>query len=173
MSIMTKTGDGGTTGLWSGERVSKSDARVEAYGTVDELNSFLGEAKHHLKTEGFREIIEQVQRELFKLGGELASTSADFIKPLTKADIDKNEKLVKEFESQVSLDGFVLPGSSIASAKMDIARTVCRRAERRITGLALQHGIRPELRQFINRLSDLLYIMARIEEKECLTKLGL
>lgn len=165
MSISTKTGDKGTTSLWSGERVSKDDHRVEAYGTVDELDSHIGEAKHYVKIEKVKEILEKVQNDLMKVMGELAALSKEYLIPLKNEDIEWLTGLVYEFEQIVQLKGFVIPGNTIQSAKLDICRTIARRAERRVIALSHDSVVDPLVMQYINRLSDLLYIMARAEEK--------
>jgi cob(I)alamin adenosyltransferase len=165
MSITTKTGDQGETGLWSGQRIPKDDLRVECYGTLDELNSFLGEAKHYVKSAEVLRIIEQVQKDLFRVAGELATKDIQFIDPVTDKDADIILAYINDFESKVELTGFVLPGSTIQSAKLDICRTIARKAERRIISLSKSENIPATLLIYVNRLSDLLYIMARFEEK--------
>jgi cob(I)alamin adenosyltransferase len=165
MSITTKTGDKGETGLWSGQRIAKDDIRVESYGTVDELNSFMGEAKHYVKSEEVLKIIEQVQRDLFKVAGELATKDKKFIDSVTESEIEEMTSIIHDFESRVELKGFVLPGSTIQSAKLDICRTIARKAERRIVALSRNETIPPTVIKYVNRLSDLLYILARFEEK--------
>ncbi len=163
MSISTMTGDEGQTSLWSGERVDKDSLRVEAYGTVDELNSFLAEAKHHTCEEVSRYILS-VQRFLFKVGGQLASKDVQYVEPVSEEDVEKLTKSVHYFEEIVGLKGFVIPGSTIASAKLDICRTIARRAERRIIALSRLEKVPGPVRKYINRLSDFLYIIARYEE---------
>ena len=165
MSITTKTGDQGETGLWSGQRIPKDDLRVECYGTLDELNSFLGEAKHYVKSSEILKIIEQVQKDLFRVAGELATKDMKFIDPVTNTDAGLILGIITNFESKVELTGFVLPGSTIQSAKLDICRTIARRAERRIITLSKSENVPTTLLIYVNRLSDLLYIMARFEEK--------
>lgn len=164
MSISTKTGDKGTTGLWSGERVWKDDQRVESYGTIDELNSFLGEAKHYVESEKIFRQIEEIQNDLFRVAGQLASRDKLYVEPLTESDIEKLTRWVHEYEEEVKLSGFVIPGSTISSAKLDICRTIARRAERCIITLMKNETIPAELVSYTNRLSDLLFIMARKEE---------
>ena len=165
MSITTKTGDTGETGLWSGQRIPKDDLRVECYGTLDELNSFMGEAKHYVKSDEVLKIIEQVQKDLFKVAGELATKDIAFIDPVSDKEIDEMTAQIHSFESRVELTGFVLPGSIIQSAKLDICRTIARKAERRIIALSRVEKIPATLIKYVNRLSDLLYMMARFEEK--------
>jgi ATP:cob(I)alamin adenosyltransferase len=165
MSITTKTGDTGETGLWSGQRISKDDLRVECYGTLDELNSFLGEAKHYVKSAEVHKIIEQVQKDLFKVAGELATKDIPFVDPVSEMETDEMTAQIHNFESKVELTGFVLPGSIISSAKLDICRTIARKAERRIITLSRHEKIPATIIKYVNRLSDLIYIMARFEEK--------
>lgn len=163
MSISTKTGDNGQTGLFSGERVDKDDLRVEAYGTIDELNSFVGEVKHYVCPE-IRAIIEEVQADLYRLAAELATVSFTFSKPITVNDVDRITAHVHKYEGIVHLKGFVVPGSILVSGKLDICRTVSRRAERRIISLAKNAVVGEDLKKYVNRLSDLLFIVARYEE---------
>jgi len=163
-TISTKTGDEGLTDLWSGERVRKDDVRVEAYGTVDELSCFLGEAKHWVKRPETLTILEEIQRDLFRAAGELASRGAAFTDPILPADEERLFAYVERFEKELRLTGFVVPGSTVQSAKIDIARTVARRAERRIITLARDSDVSAALRKYINRLSDLLFVLARWEE---------
>ena len=166
MSISTKSGDKGKTSLWSGERVWKDDSRVESYGTIDELNSHLGEAKHHVSTTGILRIIEEIQIDLFRVAGQLASREKPFEQPVVIQDVDKLTDYVHDFEAKVELKSFVIPGSTIGSAKLDICRTVARRAERKIIALSRNENVSEELIQYVNRLSDLLYIIARTEENK-------
>jgi cob(I)alamin adenosyltransferase len=166
MSIMTRTGDEGLTDLWSGERVRKDDLRVEAYGTIDELDSVLGEAKHWLKRDDCRRIVEEVQRDLFRLAGALATRSGTYIQPVVVEDEQRIASYVDSFEADLELTGFVIPGSTLQSAKLDVARTVCRRAERRIVSLAWDAEVPEPIRRYVNRLSDLLFILARAEEAQ-------
>lgn len=165
MSITTKTGDQGETGLWSGQRIPKDDLRVDCYGTLDELNSFMGEAKHYVKSAEVLQIIEQAQKDLFKVAGELATKEIEFFDPVTEKEIDLMTTIIHDFEAKVELSGFVLPGSTIQSAKLDICRTIARRAERKIIALSRREKIPATLLIYVNRLSDLLYMMARFEEK--------
>jgi ATP:cob(I)alamin adenosyltransferase len=164
MGIVTKTGDDGLTGLWSGERVRKDDIRVEAYGTVDELDSVLGEAKHYLKRPDCRGIVEEIQRDLYRIAGELATRTGAFSSPLRDDDEQRIKTHIDCYEAEVPLHGFVVPGATLQSAKLDVARTVCRRAERRIIALARESDVPGPLRRYVNRLSDLLFMLARAEE---------
>lgn len=164
MSITTKTGDKGTTGIFTGERIAKFSPIIEANGTIDELSSFLGEAKHYLD-EKLKEILEKIQVELYSLMAEIASKGE--YKKVGEEEIRRLEELIEKFESEVKLEGFVVPGSTIASAKLDICRTIARRAERRVSKVVLEYGIGEDVLKYLNRLSDLLFIMARyVELKE-------
>ncbi len=165
MSISTKRGDEGTTGLWSGERVRKDDLRVEAYGTIDELNSILGECRHFCTLPGSVELLEKIQLDLIRVCGELATASGEARKTMAPCDSEALTAEVNRYEEDIKLSGFVIPGSTLSSAKLDVARTVCRRAERRIVTLADSVSVGAPLRQYMNRLSDLLFMMARAEEK--------
>lgn len=164
MSISTGNGDKGQTSLWSGERVDKDDIRVESYGTIDELSSFLGEAKHYVNSNKVKNIINEIQNDLFRVAGELASKGKLFVKSIEKSDVDKLTNYVHYFEDRVQLKGFVITGSTMQSAKLDICRTIARRAERRIISLSKHEKVNDYLKKYINRLSDLLFIMARFEE---------
>jgi ATP:cob(I)alamin adenosyltransferase len=165
MSISTMTGDDGTTGLWSGERLGKDDLRVECYGTIDELNSFLGDARHAVKTSRAAEMIDALQEDLFRVAGTLAMRGeAAYVQPLCTDDVERLTDWVHELEAAVPIRGFVIPGSTVSSAKLDICRTVCRRAERRIIELSRKEPVSDEVRRFTNRLSDLFFMLARYEE---------
>lgn len=166
MSISTKTGDDGTTGLWSGQRIGKDELRVECYGTVDELNSFLGDARRSVRTPRAAEMIDQLQEDLFLAAGTLATVGeAAYVQPLCEDDVERLTAWVHELEAAVPLTGFVIPGSTAASAKLDICRTVCRRAERRVVALSRIEAVDGSARRFLNRLSDLLFMVARYEEQ--------
>ncbi len=170
MKIYTKTGDGGSTGLFGGARVAKDHVHVEAYGDVDELNSFVGMFRAHLDGVGvFIELdtlMAKVQRELFDLGAELATAegkSPANMPRVEETEIVHLEEAIDRFESLLSpLQTFVLPGGSSAAATAHLARTVCRRAERRVVSLAAETEVRGELLRYLNRLSDLLFVIARV-----------
>ncbi|MBM4403031.1 MAG: cob(I)yrinic acid a,c-diamide adenosyltransferase [Candidatus Cloacimonetes bacterium] len=167
MSITTKTGDQGTTSLYSGECIGKGEIRVESYGTLDELDAHIGEARHYIEPEEIRQILTDLQNRLSRSMGELASISQTYPYPICLKDVDELTALVYRFEAEVDLSGFVIPGMTLASAKLDICRTIARRAERRIAELAQKEPVPPEIQQFVNRLSDLFYIMARRLEQHC------
>ena len=168
MLELTGQGDDGTTGLLGGGRLPKDDARIEAYGTVDEASSALGLAKALTNDARVREVCEELQRGLYSLGAEL-STSPETARPfatMTAKEVGRLEQLVGELESEVTMPaGFVLPGSTPASGALDLARTITRRAERRCVTLERIGGIaNPEVRRWLNRLSLLLFVLARYEE---------
>ena len=159
--IYTRTGDDGTTGLGDGSRVPKDSLRVEAYGTVDELNSTLGVllAVPDLPPE-VSACLTEVQHELFDMGGELCIPGHTAI---GAAQIERLEKTLDEFnDSLPPLKEFILPGGGPAAAACHLARTVARRAERRLWTLATAESVRPEVAQYLNRLSDLLFVLARV-----------
>ncbi|MFH7817666.1 cob(I)yrinic acid a,c-diamide adenosyltransferase [Neobacillus thermocopriae] len=166
MKIYTKTGDKGTTSLIYGQRVAKTDVRVEAYGTCDETNSMIGLALSHLKKENFqgKEIIEKVyhkiQTNLFHVGAELATPKGKEVKwKLGEADIEEMEKQIDEWDAELpTLTNFILPGGHPAGAAFHVARTMARRAER--CAVALE-DVNPLVLAFLNRLSDLLFVTAR------------
>jgi len=159
--IYTRTGDDGTTGLGDGSRVAKDSARVEAYGTVDEANSAIGLvlAAGELSA-GVRESLTAVQHDLFELGGELCIPGHSAI---TQEFIDRLESDLDGFNEDLPmLKEFILPGGGPAAAACHMARTIVRRAERRVGTLADVEDIRPETGKYLNRLSDLLFVIARV-----------
>ncbi|MCE5255682.1 MAG: cob(I)yrinic acid a,c-diamide adenosyltransferase [Spirochaetaceae bacterium] len=164
MSIVTKNGDEGDTDLWSGERVGKDSPRVEAYGTVDELSSALGMARHLCSQTEVQSGIDEIQRLLFRVGAELASVSKAYVNPVNDRDVDSLFQRISELERKIDIKGFVIPGMTPGSASLDLARTIARRAERRIVALGRQEQVSKELQKFMNRLSDYLFMLARVEE---------
>ena len=170
MKIYTKSGDKGTTSLFDNTRVAKDSLRVESYGTIDELNSSLGFAKNFIEEQEVYDIIRAVQRKLFNLAGELATTDwKSFPEKITAEDIKFLEEKIDYYLNQMNKKEksmFIIPGSSKVSGALHQARTICRRAERRITTLAEEADISPDLRKYINRLSDLIYTLARYSEAE-------
>ena len=159
--IYTRTGDDGTTGLGDGRRVAKDSARVEAYGTVDEANSAIGLilAAGELPV-GIRECLTAVQHDLFELGGELCIPGHSAVK---QEFIDRLELDLDGFNEDLPmLKEFILPGGGPAAAACHMARTIVRRAERRVGTLASVEEIRPETGKYLNRLSDLLFVIARV-----------
>lgn len=166
MSIVTKTGDGGTTKLLSGDEVSKADLQVEAYGTIDEWNSFLGLSRALCEDEWTKRVLEELQRESFIVGAELAITSEKAPKLKQRITAELLEKLdgyVAEIEKLPGLlDDWALPGATHAGAALDIARTVCRRAERHAVRLRDAGQIENEtVLRYLNRASDLLWLLGR------------
>jgi cob(I)alamin adenosyltransferase len=165
MKIYTRTGDDGTTGLLGKARVPKHDARVEAYGSVDELNSVLGVAHAHDPSRFFDELIPSLQTKLFQVGAELATVDAAMLAKLERIgdpEIAGLEREIDRLEADLApLTRFVLPGGTPAAAALHHARTVCRRAERRVTALAASETVAPALVRWLNRLADLLFVMAR------------
>jgi len=160
--IYTKKGDWGETSLFSGERVVKSSPRVEAYGTIDELNSMLGTAKTHAK-EPLYGIIQKIQERLFFLASEIATRNPEkIIKSAQPEEVEELEKLIDELTEQMpKLENFLVPGGSKCAAILHIARTICRRAERRIIDLNTAEEINPMALKYVNRLSDVLFTLAR------------
>ncbi|HEY3091512.1 MAG TPA: cob(I)yrinic acid a,c-diamide adenosyltransferase [Vicinamibacterales bacterium] len=167
MKIYTKTGDTGETSLFDNTRVSKADARVDAYGEVDEVNACLGAARAAGVDADMSSLIESLQKDLFALGARLADPSSRIAPRVEKAVI--GEAAVQRLEQAIDrleetlppLRRFVLPGGSNAGALLHLARTVCRRAERRVIALGA-NAVDPVLIVYLNRLSDLLFVMARV-----------
>ncbi len=168
MKIYTKTGDKGQTSLYDGTRVDKDSLRVDCYGTVDELNSFLGVARNFIEDDEIIKKIYDIQRELFNVAGELATTDGgQFPQRVTEGKIADLESFIDTLLGRMpKIDQFIIPGSNKASAALHVARTVCRRAERKIITLSRQETISPLLMKYINRLSDTIYAMARYLETE-------
>ena len=171
MKIYTRTGDAGETGLFDGTRVLKSDARVATYGDVDELNAWLGLARSMLPHEAeLAEMLVQIQRDLFALGARLADPSHRIAERVSKAeigaaDIVRLERWIDMLDSMLPpLRRFILAGGSNAGATLHVARTVCRRAERAMVALrsAAEEQVEAALIIYVNRLSDLLFVMARV-----------
>ena len=170
MSIVTKTGDAGTTGLMYNRRVSKCDPRVAAYGTIDELNASLGMARATAEHEFIRDNLLAIQKDLVPLMGELATGIEDLPRYLKDGYTQvmpqmtaKLEKTVQEIEAQnITYRGWATPGASVNSAALDVARTTCRRAERSVCALREANQLpNLEIIVYLNRLSDLLWLFAR------------
>lgn len=169
--IYTKKGDSGKTSLYGGTRVSKASDRVETYGTIDELNSFIGMARALISNENILTQLSRIQFDLFTHGSECATPPDKFLltngKPrlnllIQQEDITLLESWIDEITPQLPpLEFFILPAGGKASSTLHIARTVCRRAERCLVSLAQEESIRPELIQYLNRLSDYLFVLAR------------
>lgn len=165
--IYTKTGDDGTTGLFGGARVAKDSLRIESYGTVDELNSVLGLARAHGLAGEHEELVATIQEQLFVLGADLASPHGamkNFPLPrVTEADVMCLERAIDRLEENLPpLKNFILPGGAAAGAALHLGRTVCRRAERVVVMLSHEEPeIGPLPKKYLNRLSDLLFVLAR------------
>jgi cob(I)alamin adenosyltransferase len=159
--IYTRTGDDGTTGLGDGKRISKDSVRVEAYGTVDEANSAIGMVLANASVDvTVRNCLTEVQHDLFELGGELCIPGHSAIK---QEFIDRLESDLDRFNEDLPrLKEFILPGGGAAAASCHLARTIVRRAERRVVTLADMEDVRPEAIRYLNRLSDLLFVVARV-----------
>jgi len=163
MKIYTKTGDAGETGLFGGPRVRKDHARIEAFGTVDELNSHLGVVRSHPGSGGLDGLLRRIQSDLFELGAQLA-TPGDAAERITLAHVETLERAIDTHDDALPpLTSFVLPAGTPLAAALHVARTVCRRAERRVVKL----GTMPDTHipvnaiEYLNRLGDLLFVLAR------------
>ena len=169
MKIYTRTGDEGTTGLLGGGRVSKSDRRLNAYGTIDELNAVLGVVRAAGVSSRCDEILLNLQSQMFHLGAELATPQ-----PAHSATEVLQNEIITELEAGIDtlekglppLQAFILPGGSPAAAALHLARCVCRRAEREIVALSEQTQVRPLVLKYVNRVSDLLFVLARTANAE-------
>ncbi|MCY4464859.1 MAG: cob(I)yrinic acid a,c-diamide adenosyltransferase [Chloroflexi bacterium] len=170
MKIYTKTGDGGTTALFAGGRVPKHHLRVEAYGTVDELNSLLGVVRATGPSQKTDAWLEIAQNQLFHLGSDLAtppSAKTDWVTRIGKDEINWLEAGIDQMTDLLPpLRNFVLPGGSPAGAQLQVARAVCRRAERIMTALDQSDEIGPDALVYVNRLSDWLFMLARYENRQ-------
>jgi cob(I)alamin adenosyltransferase len=167
MKIYTKTGDAGDTGLFGGPRVSKDDRRVEAYGAVDELNAALGVARARGGDLELVRLVAEAQDRLFTIGAELATPpgarAQAAVPAIAPAWIAALEAAIDRFDAELPpLRHFVLPGGSALAADLHLARAVCRRAERRVVALHHAEPVRPELLAYLNRLSDFLFVAARV-----------
>jgi cob(I)alamin adenosyltransferase len=166
VKIYTRTGDTGETSLFDQSRVSKADPRVDAYGEVDELNACLGAARAARLDADLTAVLEQIQCELFAVGARLADPSSRIAArvekaTVTTAEVEQLESMIDRLEAQLPpLRRFILPGGSTAGALLHLARTICRRAERRVVSLGA--GVDPVIVTYLNRLSDLLFVMARV-----------
>jgi cob(I)alamin adenosyltransferase len=165
MKIYTRTGDTGQTGVIGG-RVAKDDVRVEAYGTVDELNCFVGQAMSFMKDERFADLkadLLEIQHELFDCGSDLALQRPE-LRPykVTAAMVDRLEQWIDKYDAQTpDITRFILPGGGEVASALQICRTVCRRAERRVVTLASRQEMNGEVLRYLNRLSDLFFTAAR------------
>jgi cob(I)alamin adenosyltransferase len=158
--IATRTGDDGTTGLGDNTRVSKNSLRVHAMGDVDELNSHIGLLLCEPMPDDVRALLVRIQHELFNLGGELSIPGFELLKPEAVAGLDA--ALAQHNATLPKLEEFILPAGTRAAAQAHVCRTVARRAERAVVALGAQDALRPAPRQYLNRLSDLLFVLARV-----------
>ena len=166
--VYTRTGDDGTTGLGGGQRVPKDSARIEAYGTVDELSSSIGVAVALGLQPRLAEMLARIQNELFNLGSDLCILEEDKVKMpvpvVEERNVDALERLMDELSEELSpLQNFILPGGAPGAAQLHVARTICRRAERLAIALARLEPVGPFVVRYLNRLSDALFVMARYE----------
>ena len=172
IKTFSKKGDIGVTSLLFGRRVSKSDPRCEAYGTIDEAMSSLGIARNLVTQDRVKEIILRVQKELFYVSAELAAKPEDYAKfassftPITDKAANELEGIIDELEAEVEMpESFIIPGSNLGAAWIDFSRTIVRRAERRVIRLKEQKEIENDaILQYLNRLADLLFTLSRYEE---------
>ncbi len=163
--IYTRTGDDGTTGLGDGSRVGKDSLRVSAYGTIDELNSAIGIVLACEVPADIRETLIRIQHELFNLGGELCIPGMALVHD---SDIERLERELDGFNEDLPvLKEFILPGGGMAAAQCHLARTIARRAERGVVSLARVESVRGEATRYLNRLSDLLFVIARVLARAC------
>ena len=167
MKIYTRTGDKGQTSLYDGTRVDKDNIRVESYGTLDELNSYIGLCALYAEGED-KKVLKDLQLKLFSVSGELATKEEGKYKNVVNEDdINNLENIIDSYIKKIDeVNAFIIPGTSLISANLHIARTICRRAERRIYTLSKVDSVSPLIIKYINRLSDLLYAIARYNEKE-------
>jgi cob(I)alamin adenosyltransferase len=171
--IYTRTGDDGTTSLFGGERVGKGNARIDAYGTVDEANSVVGLARSHLRDQPGAErldpVLGEVQEELFVVGADLATPvdAKPLVPRITEEHVGRVEDRIDAFDADLDpLKSFVLPGGSPAGASLHSARTICRRAERLVVQASASTPINEKSKVYLNRLSDLLFVLARWANKQ-------
>lgn len=170
MKIYTKTGDDGTTSLFSGGRVPKHHLRVESYGTIDELNSVLGVVRACKPNQQVDTWLEMIQNQLFQLGADLATpldAKAEWVVRVQPGQIDWLESSIDQMTNELeALKNFILPGGTLAAAHIHVARTICRRAERLVTALQEEEAIGDYPLMYLNRLSDWLFVLARYENKQ-------
>jgi cob(I)alamin adenosyltransferase len=171
MKIYTKTGDKGETGLFGGERVSKDSPRISAYGTIDELNSFLGYTITEVKDASVKDTLLKIQNYLFTIGSDLATPDTEKnnrlnIQRTPESFYKEIEKMIDHYDSKLEeLKNFILPGGSKSASLLHICRTICRRAEREVVALKKSVTIGDNIIIFLNRLSDLFFVLSRFENK--------
>jgi len=162
--IYTRTGDDGTTGLGDGVRVDKDDPRIEAFGTVDELNSYIGVILAYKLPVAVAHCLQDVQHDLFDLGGELSLP--DYVS-ISQSYVDRLEQQLDQFNANLPpLKEFILPAGGLAASHTHVARTICRRAERRVYSLHKLTPVNKHILHYLNRLSDLLFVIARVCARE-------
>jgi cob(I)alamin adenosyltransferase len=170
MKVYTGTGDQGTTSVYGKERVDKDCTLLEVMGNLDELNSLIGVAANFIEDKDIRDVLRNIQRELFTLGGMLlVSGEEEFSEGLAEKQVENMEEIMDVYLKKMSdeeKNAFIIPGSGKASAFLHLARTVCRRTERKIVSLGKEKGVSSIILKYINRLSDLLYTLARHLEEE-------
>jgi len=165
MPVYTRFGDKGDTVIFGGKTVRKDDPLIEAIGTVDELNAALGVVIAFTDDGELKSVLVSVQKNLFAIGAELASEKTT--KGITPAKTEELERLIDELEPKMErLTHFIIPGGSKTAAVLHLARTICRRAERRVVSAMAKHKINPEIIKYLNRLSDLLFVLARHENRK-------
>ncbi|MDZ7690373.1 MAG: cob(I)yrinic acid a,c-diamide adenosyltransferase [Balneolaceae bacterium] len=168
MKIYTKRGDKGDTSLYGGARVSKSSARIKAYGTVDELNSWLGLALEYTRSEKAKNVLEEIQKHLFILGADLATPpdAKTRISRIEETHVVFLENAIDEMSEELpELKNFILPGGAESGSRLHVARTICRRAERAVVECSNHEQVSDVALKYLNRLSDLLFVAARFENK--------
>ncbi len=175
-NVYTRTGDGGTTGLFGGSRVEKDDTRVEAYGTLDELGASLSLAKTLGVDPSVGAVLDRLETMLYQMGAEIASDEKGVTRLtsiITEGDVTRLEDLIDEFDAKLSkLTEFIVPVEEPAAAALNVARTVCRRAERRLWTLSRNEKVNPHLITVVNRLSDLLFTLMRFEGRDRPTRVA-
>jgi cob(I)alamin adenosyltransferase len=167
MKIYTKTGDSGETSLLGGKRVWKDNLRIQTCGTIDELNSIIGISINDITNPELKEVLQGIQNDLFAIGSDTALPLENENTKIQRIDTnlsDKLESVIDQYDSQLpGLKNFILPGGVKGSALLHFARTVCRRAERNVVALSKVERINPDIEKYLNRLSDLLFVLARFE----------
>ena len=167
MKIYTKTGDSGETSLLGGKRVWKDNLRIQTCGTIDELNSIIGISINDITNPELKEVLQGIQNDLFAIGSDTALPLENENTKIQRIDTnlsDKLESVIDQYDSQLpGLKNFILPGGVKGSTLLHFARTVCRRAERNVVALSKGEKINPEIEKYLNRLSDLLFVLARFE----------
>jgi len=171
LKIYTKTGDAGDTGLQGGKRISKSSIRIRSYGNVDEVNSVLGLVLSHKIDQDVEELLKKIQNELFVLGSDLSNPDMDDKQNrISKNMIEELEKKIDEYEKELPpLSNFILPGGADSASLVHLARTVTRRAEINVVSLSKTEKINTDCLVYLNRLSDLLFVIARVLNKRSKT----